>query len=220
MPALWSRHFAHIPSEVMSVSFTTYQINQPLPTNLDRGETASTEGNDDGRESTPAASKPATSNEPGTSELGVLEGRDPDLLAGGDVIAIGKDKDGKEQYYTVQEGDTLSSIAAANGTTLEALIEKNGFDAGLLGRNASGEYFSSQAALQLAQSGGVASTGDDVVIAESASTYRKAIKEKLDAGTLSSKDAQNYLSWLDDVDDGRGVTADQAKRLRALLPPQ
>jgi LysM repeat protein len=61
--------------------------------------------------------------------FGNLEGRDPDLLFAGEKIMI----NGKA--VTVADGDTLSSLAAKYGTTVDKLISENKMDASLNGKN-------------------------------------------------------------------------------------
>jgi LysM repeat protein len=72
----------------------------------------------------------------GTRVFGNLEGRDPDLIFAGEKILI----NGKE--VIVKSGDTLSSLAAAHGTTVAKLIAENKMNASLLGQNGpNGAYF-------------------------------------------------------------------------------
>jgi LysM repeat protein len=71
-----------------------------------------------------------------TAPAGALQGRDPDLIFAGEKIMV----NGKA--YTVKDGDTLTSIAAANGTTVKALINENSMNEALLGPDAQGQYFS------------------------------------------------------------------------------
>lgn len=72
----------------------------------------------------------------GTKVFGNLQGRDPDLLFAGEKITI----NGKQ--VTVADGQTLSSLAAQHGTTVEKLIGENKMDASLLGQNGpNGAYF-------------------------------------------------------------------------------
>jgi LysM repeat protein len=71
-----------------------------------------------------------------TKIFGNLQGRDPDLLFAGEKIMV----NGKE--VTVADGDTLSGLAAKNGTTVVKLIAENKMDATLLGKNGpGGAYF-------------------------------------------------------------------------------
>jgi LysM repeat protein len=100
---------------------------------------ASSAGNDTGGKATIAPSQ-----EPGTAEFNKLQGRDPDLLAVDESIKL---ENG--ETYKVKDGDTLSSIAQQKGTTLEKLMETNGFDVELLGQDGTGQYFSMEAAQQL-----------------------------------------------------------------------
>jgi LysM repeat protein len=79
--------------------------------------------------------QPAASAGHDTKVFGNLQGRDPDLIFAGEKIMI----NGKE--VTVADGDTLSSLAAKHGTTVDALIKDNKMDASLLGKNAQGQYF-------------------------------------------------------------------------------
>jgi LysM domain len=98
----------------------------PLPDNLPSRDANASE---------PSATTPADSTS-NTAPAGALQGRDPDLIFTGEKIMV----NGKA--YTVKDGDTLTSIAAANGTTVAALIKSNDMNASLLGRNGpNGEYF-------------------------------------------------------------------------------
>jgi LysM domain len=71
-----------------------------------------------------------------TAPAGALQGRDPDLIFAGEKIMV------NGRAYTVKDGDTLTSIAAANGTTVKALINENSMNEALLGPDAQGRYFS------------------------------------------------------------------------------
>jgi LysM repeat protein len=85
--------------------------------------------------STPTG-QPAAGAGRDTKVFGNLEGRDPDLLFAGEKIMI----NGKE--VTVADGDTLSSLAAKHGTTVDALIKENKMDDSLRGQNGpNGAYF-------------------------------------------------------------------------------
>jgi hypothetical protein len=75
----------------------------------------------------------------GTHTFNNLAGRDPDLLYAGETVKI--EVNGKIINHVVKSGETLSSIAAANGVTVDALIKTNGMDAKLLGKNSAGDYF-------------------------------------------------------------------------------
>jgi hypothetical protein len=59
-----------------------------------------------------------------------LNGRDPDLLFEGETVKLPNG-----QTVVVEAGETLSSIAAAHGTTVDQLIKANGMDGSLRGRN-------------------------------------------------------------------------------------
>jgi LysM repeat protein len=78
----------------------------------------------------------ASSDAPGTRVIGDSKGRDPDLIYTGEKISV----NGKS--HTVKNGETLSSIARANGTSVDALIKENNMDASLLGKTSRGQYFS------------------------------------------------------------------------------
>jgi hypothetical protein len=89
--------------------------------------------------SEPSATAPSNSTS-STAPAGALQGRDPDLIFAGEKIMV----NGKA--YTVKDGDTLTSIAAANGTTVKALINENSMNEALLGPDAQGQYFSTTSA--------------------------------------------------------------------------
>jgi hypothetical protein len=87
------------------------------------------------------SSPPASAGSPGgTNVFNNLVGRDPDLLYAGETIKI--EVNGKIINHVVKAGETLSSIAAANGVTVDALIKTNGMDRSLLGKNSQGQYYS------------------------------------------------------------------------------
>jgi LysM repeat protein len=118
---------------VMTIGFSPVPLPAP-PDNRPNSDTTTSD---------PAATTPTSPNTGGatgsgrdTKVFGNLEGRDPDLLFAGEKIMI----NGKE--VTVAEGDTLSSLAAKHGTTVDALIKENKMDASLLGKNGpNGAYF-------------------------------------------------------------------------------
>jgi LysM domain len=93
-------------------------------------------GGDSGSTSSSTTGSTGSSSGGGTHVFGNLQGRDPDLLFAGEKIMI----NGKE--VTVADGQTLSSLAAQHGTTVEKLISENKMDASLLGQNGpNGAYF-------------------------------------------------------------------------------
>jgi hypothetical protein len=101
----------------------------PAPTH-DEGS-PNTSGNPS---NSPTSSNTGSAND--TKVFGNLEGRDPDLLFAGEKIMI----NGRE--VTVADGDTLSSLAAKHGSTVEKLIAENKMDASLNGKNGpNGAYF-------------------------------------------------------------------------------
>jgi LysM domain len=104
-----------------SVSAPPQMSPAPLPSNDVGGSSAQSS-------STPPG-QPSTGGSRDTKVFGNLEGRDPDLLFAGEKIMI----NGKE--VTVADGDTLSSLAAKHGTTVEKLISENKMDASLNGKN-------------------------------------------------------------------------------------
>jgi len=63
-----------------------------------------------------------TTEEGGGEEGGGEDGGDPQ--AGGDPEA-GEDAEGEGETYTVQAGDTLSTIAAQTGVDVQTLVELN-----------------------------------------------------------------------------------------------
>jgi LysM repeat protein len=110
-------------------------VPQVSPRYDDNSGSAPSASNSSANVSAPIAGS-ATSGSHDTKVFGNLEGRDPDLLFAGEKIMI----NGKQ--VTVADGDTLSSLAAKHGTTVEKLISENKMDASLLGKNGpSGAYF-------------------------------------------------------------------------------
>jgi hypothetical protein len=71
-----------------------------------------------------------TSSSGGTRVWNDFHGRDPDLIFAGETLKLPNG-----QTVTAQDGDSLSSIAAANSVTVDQLIEANGFDRSLSGQN-------------------------------------------------------------------------------------
>jgi LysM repeat protein len=90
---------------------------------------------DDSHSASAASGAGAADNSAGTRTAGNTQGRDPDLIYANEKLKV----NGKS--YTVKNGDTLTSIAKANGTSVDALIEENQFSGSLLGKNAQGQYF-------------------------------------------------------------------------------
>jgi LysM repeat protein len=73
----------------------------------------------------------------GTNVFNDLNGRDPDLIHGGETIKLA---DGKT--YTTTDSDTLESVARKTGNSVSQLMQQNGMNAALYGKNDSGKYFS------------------------------------------------------------------------------
>lgn len=73
----------------------------------------------------------------GTNVFNDLNGRDPDLIHGGETIKLANGK-----TYTTTDSDTLESVARKTGNSVSQLIQQNGMNAGLYGKNDSGKYFS------------------------------------------------------------------------------
>lgn len=66
-----------------------------------------------------------------------MQGRDPDFLRAGETVRIDADT-----THVVKPGETLSSIAADYGVSVNSLVKVNGMDAALLGKDpATGLHF-------------------------------------------------------------------------------
>ena len=113
----------------MTVGSVPFQAPPHFPTRSD-GNVSGSPGS-----ATPSG-QPAAVAGRDTKVFGNLEGRDPDLLFAGEKIMI----NGKE--VTVADGDTLTSLAAKHGTTVDKLIAENKMDTSLRGQNGpNGAYF-------------------------------------------------------------------------------
>jgi LysM domain len=140
-----------------------------------------------------------------TRFYGNPQGRDPDLLFAGEKIMI----NGKQ--VTVANGDTLSSLAAQHGTTVEKLIAENKMDASLLGQNGpNGAYYTSNA-LQPPPGGwttvapkGTATAFDPAQPAGPNGTYTK------DQATVLARDVQQLIN-------DKKITEDVGKKALDLL---
>jgi hypothetical protein len=73
----------------------------------------------------------------GTNVFNDLNGRDPDLIHGGETIKLANGK-----TYTTTDSDTLESVARKTGNSVSQLMQQNGMNAALYGKNDSGKYFS------------------------------------------------------------------------------
>jgi LysM repeat protein len=116
----------------------TGSMQAPPPDASQLGNQGSGQGEStsSGSPSSTGAGAPSGAAGHDTKVFGNLQGRDPDLLFAGEKIMI----NGKA--VTVADGDTLSSLAAKHGTTVEKLIAENKMDAPLLGKNGpNGAYY-------------------------------------------------------------------------------
>jgi hypothetical protein len=138
----------------------------------------------------------------GTHVFGNTEGRDPDLIFAGEKIMV----NGKA--YTVKDGETLSSIAAAHGTTVEALIKENKMDGALLGKDAAGAYYATGGSPQPSPGGTVASPPTDP--AAPSTTAPKKETPPSDDGTAPS-DGPKWLIY------GGPMNEDRAEAMLAVL---
>jgi LysM domain len=92
---------------------------------------------------TPASAEPPPSGSApagGTNVYNNLENRDPDLIHVGETVKV--EVNGKIINHVVKDGETLSSIAAKYGVTVNAVIATNHMKASLLGKGKDGQYFS------------------------------------------------------------------------------
>jgi LysM domain len=173
-------------------------------------------GGDQG--STPASSTGgATGSGGGTRVFGNLQGRDPDLLFAGEKIMI----NGKE--VTVADGQTLSSLAAQHGTTVEKLIAENKMDASLRGQNGpNGAYFTPGGPTP-GPGGSVASAPnqfapgpDGKYSKEQAAELGKVVHQLQKDGKLADSKATEILGLLDKVTRGT-ITDAETAQLTTLL---
>lgn len=171
----------------------------------------------------------------GTQTFGNLEGRDPDLLFAGEKITV----NGKE--VTVADGDTLSSLAAKHGTTVEKLIAENKMNAALLGKNAQGDYFTSSGPMPTAPGGTTrrtappdndppATTPEPTPSSTSLPSPEKARdmvrgmaypamkrNDNIAPDSFGEKDAQEMRSLLTQIGEGKTLSSEQQQRLSELL---
>jgi LysM repeat protein len=121
------------PSETRSSSPTAD------PFGVESNTGSSNSGSTSSTATTNSVLTPGTPASGGTHVFNNLAGRDPDLLYAGETIKI--EVNGKVINHVVKPGETLSSIAAANGVSVASLIKTNGMDNNLLGKNSAGNYF-------------------------------------------------------------------------------
>jgi hypothetical protein len=172
-------------------------------------------GGDSG--SPPSSPTGGTTGSGGTKVFGNLQGRDPDLLFAGEKIMI----NGKE--VTVADGQTLSSMAAQHGTTVEKLIAENKMDASLLGRNGpNGAYFT--------PGGPTPGPGDAVAprpnqfapgpdgkySKEQAAELAKVVQQLQKDGKLTESKATDILGLLNKVTSGTITDAETAQLTKLL----
>jgi hypothetical protein len=155
----------------------------------------------------------------GTRVFGNLQGRDPDLIFAGEKIMI----NGKE--VTVQSGDTLSSLAAKHGTTVDKLIAENKMDASLLGQNGPNGAYYTPGSPQPAPGGSQTPPVDALAPQGPNGTYTKeqvpALRSEVERlqkeGKLESGKATQLLGLLQKIENGGTLTAQEATDLTALM---
>jgi LysM domain len=168
--------------------------------------------------STPSAATGGTSGSGGgTHVFGNLQGRDPDLLFAGEKIMI----NGKE--VTVADGQTLSSLAAQHGTTVEKLIGENKMDASLLGRNGpNGAYFTPGGPTpgpgdsMAPRPNQFAPGSDGKYSKEQAAELTKVVQQLHKDGKLADSKATEILGLLNKVSSGT-ITDAETAQLTTLL---
>jgi LysM domain len=166
---------------------------------------------------TPAPTTPTTpprAGNGGTHTFNDLTGRDPDLLYAGETIKI--EVNGKTINHVVKAGETLSSIAAANGVTVDALIKTNGMDAKLLGKNSAGDYFTSGGP-QPAPGGHANPPPEQSVAPLPTSAELEALRsnvQQLDGHGLEPGEAAEMLKLIDKaISDPKQLTSAEIKKL-------
>jgi LysM domain len=196
-------------------------VSAPIPTN--HGGQSVNRSSDVQTTSNPSAPSSAGG---GTKVFGNLQGRDPDLVFAGEKIMI----NGKS--VTIGDGETLSSLAAKNGTTVDKLISENKMDSSLLGKNAQGQYFT-PGGPQPANGGALtpapnttpqkfeppAPAGPNGTYTKEQATTTALQVQQLQAGGKVTKEvATETLDLLNTViSDPTKVTPEQTARLTALL---
>ena len=161
-----------------------------------------------------------SSNGSGTRTWNNFNGRDPDLIYAGETIKL---PDGTT--HVVQAGETLSSIAAKYGVSVDQLIEKNGFDRALLGKDPQGRYFDPGNGPQPSPGGSVAPPPDASLFSpgadgkytkDQATDLAKTVQDLKAKGKLDDAVADEVLGLLDKVVKGT-ITADETAKLTKLL---
>jgi len=155
----------------------------------------------------------------GTRVFGNLQGRDPDLIFAGEKIMI----NGKE--VTVQSGDTLSSLAAKHGTTVDKLVAENKMDASLLGQNGPNGAYYTPGGPQPAPGGSQTPPVDALAPQGPNGTYTKeqvpALRAEVERlqkeGKLEPDKATQLLGLLQKIENGGTLTAQEATDLTALM---
>jgi murein DD-endopeptidase MepM/ murein hydrolase activator NlpD len=172
----------------------------------------------------PVSTSPPSTGDPtssggGTRVFGNLQGRDPDLIYADEKIMI----NGKE--VTVQSGDTLSSLAAKHGTTVDKLIAENKMDASLLGKNGPNGAYYTPGGLQPAPGGSKTPPVDALAPQGPNGTYTKeqvpALRAEVERlqkeGKLEPTKATELLGLLQKVENGETLSASDATKLTGLM---
>jgi murein DD-endopeptidase MepM/ murein hydrolase activator NlpD len=137
----------------------------------------------------------------GTAIPSKPEGRDPDYLIAGETILV----NGKE--YVVQQGDTLSSIAAKHGTTWQAIAKENKMDMSLAGQNGpNGAWF--------------VTNGGPTMPPGSATTQPPTddpYKAKGPNGEYTQAQAKPLLDKVDQLEKAGAISPERAAALKAML---
>jgi LysM repeat protein len=198
-----------------SANFGAANFNIPQP--LQTGDEGS--ANTAAEPTTASSSAGSASAAHDTKVFGNLEGRDPDLLFAGEKIMI----NGKQ--VTVADGDTLSSLAAKHGTTVEKLIAENKMDASLLGKNGpNGAYFTpggpqpAPGGSETPRPNALAPQGPDgTYTKEQVPALRAEVERLQKEGTLAPKKATDLMDLLKKIEDGDTLSASEATKLTGLM---
>jgi LysM repeat protein len=167
-----------------------------------------------GTGTTGSGSASGTGTSGGTHVFNNLTGRDPDLLYAGETIKI--EVNGKTINHVVKPGETLSSIAAANGVSVAALIKTNGMDNNLLGKNSAGDYYTSGGP-QPAPGGHANPPPEQSVAPLPTSAELEALRsnvQQLDGHGLEPGEAAEMLKLIDKaISDPKQLTSADIKKL-------
>jgi LysM repeat protein len=153
----------------------------------------------EGVNSNNATQKTGTSNG-GTNVFNDLNGRDPDLVHGGEVFKLA---DGTT--YTATDADTLESISRKTGNSVAQLMQQNGMNAALYGKNDSGQYFKVG---KMTTSSALSPSPGTTTVNAVAATTRTDTEQAVNTNTRENKEAlAALLKFADSLEDGQSSKA-------------